>query len=227
MKNSEEAIEKVLAGFRDVDAPEGMERRILNSLDESLDALPDGESRRSRSGWRQVLPVGLRMSDWPMAGGRVIWGVALAGAFVVSVAIPTMRRIGRTAVESKRSVAPVESVKGADRVEALPPVNSAAAAKSGLRVSTDSHARSTGEAKAQRATVDDMDALALEEMHAASQPAPPLPLTKQERLLLHVAHEGAVEELAVLDPAKRAAQDKEERAAVERFFEPKTAEANE
>jgi hypothetical protein len=84
-----------------------------------------------------------------------------------------------------------------------------------------------GAAKAQRATVDDMDALALEQMRAASQPAPPLPLTKQERLLLHVAHEGALEELAILDPAKRAAQDKEERAAVERFFEPKRAEANE
>jgi len=82
-------------------------------------------------------------------------------------------------------------------------------------------------AKAPRATVDDMDALALDEMRAASQPAPPLPLTKQEKLLLHVAHEGGPEELAVLDPAKRAAQDKEERAAVERFFEPKKAEANE
>jgi hypothetical protein len=88
-------------------------------------------------------------------------------------------------------------------------------------------AKAIGGAKAQMGTVDDMDALALEEMRAASQPAPPLPLTKQERLLLHVTHEGASEELAVLDPAKRAAQDKEERAEVERFFEPKTTEANE
>jgi hypothetical protein len=227
MKNSEEAIEKVLAGLRDVDAPEGMERRILNSLDDSLDGLQDGESRRSRSGWRHVFPVGLRMSVWPMAGGRVIWGVALAGAFVLAVAIPTIRRVGRVSMESKKSVAPVESTTGVARVEALPRVNSEAAAKSGLRVATGSSARSMGGAKAQMATVGDLDALALEEMRAASQPAPPLPLTKQERLLLHVAHEGGPEELAALDPAKRAAQDKEERAAVERFFEPKTAEANE
>jgi len=227
MKNSEEAIEKVLAGLRGVDAPEGMERRILNSLDDSLDGLRNGESRRLRSGWRELIPVGLGMSAWQMAGGRVIWGVALAGAFVLAVAVPTMRRVGRAAVDSKRSVAPVESSTGVAGVEAVPRANSEAAAKRGLRVSTGSHARSIGGAKVQSATVDDMDALALEEMRAASQPAPPLPLTKQERLLLHVAREGAAEELAVLDPAKRAAQDKEERAAVERFFEPKRAEANE
>ncbi len=227
MKNSEEAIEKVLAGLRDVDAPEGMERRILNSLDESLDGLRDGESRRSRSGWRQVLPIGLGMPVWPMGGGRVIWGVALAGAFVLAVAIPTMRRFGRGSVESRRGVAPAESAGGVTRVQVVPRTNSEAVVKSGLRVSTGSQARLMGGAKAQRAAVDDLDTLALEEMRAASQPAPPLPLTKQERLLLHVAHEGGPEELAILDPAKRAAQDKEERAAVERFFEPKTAEANE
>jgi hypothetical protein len=230
MKNSEEAIEKVLAGLRDVDAPEGMERRILNSLDDSFDALRDGESRLSRSGWRRVLPAGLRMSVWPMAGGRVIWGVALAGALVLAVAIPTMRRVGRDSVddsvESTGSVVPGESRTGAAQVEAPPRVNSEAVAKRALQVSTGSHARSMGGVKAQRA-VDDLDALALEEMRAASQPAPPLPLTKQERLLLYVARDGAPEELAVLDPVRRAAQDKEERAAVERFFEPKRAEANE
>ena len=226
MKNSEEAIEEGLAGLRDVDAPEGMERRILNSLDDSFDALRDGESSRSRFGWRQVPPVGLRMSVWPMAGARVIWGVALAGALVLAVAIPTMRRVGRAAEESRRSAAPVEPTIGVARVEALPRVNSETVAKSGRRISTGSHGRSMEGERAQRAG-DDLDALALEEMRAASQPAPPLPLTKQERLLLHVAHEGRPEELAVLDPAKRAAQDKEERAAVERFFEPKRAEANE
>ena len=213
MKNSEEAIEKVLAGLRNVDAPEGMARRILNSLDESLDTVRDGESRP--------------MSVWPLAGGRVIWGVALAGASVLAVAIPTMRWIGRVSVESKRSLAPVESMRGVAPVKAVPRVNSEAVAKRALQVSTSAHARSMEGEKAQRATTDDMDALALEQMRAASQPAPPLPLTKQERLLLRVAQQGGPEELAVLDPARRAAQDREERAAVERFFEPKTAEANE
>jgi len=69
--------------------------------------------------------------------------------------------------------------------------------------------------------------VALEEMRAASQPAPPRPLTRQERLLLRVVRQGEPEELAALDSARRAEQDREERAEVERFFESKTAEANE
>lgn len=234
MKNSDEAIKKVLAGLRNVDAPEGMQRRILNSLDESLDVLQDGDSGRSRSGWRQVIPIWLGMPAWPTAGGRVIWGIALGGAFVLAVAIPAMRRVGRVPVESKGSVAPVKSMKSLAPVEAVPRASSEEVVKSAQlfstrpKVRTGPNVRSTGEVKAQRAAVvDDLDALALEEMRAASQPAPPLPLTKQERLLLRVAREGGPEELAALDPARRAAQDREERAEVERFFEPKTAEANE
>ena len=47
MKNSEDAMEKVLAGLRGVAAPVGMERRILNALD----ALGDETSVGARSGW--------------------------------------------------------------------------------------------------------------------------------------------------------------------------------
>jgi hypothetical protein len=157
----------------------------------------------------------------------------LAGALFLALAIPAMRRVGRASVETKRSVTPAESMRDVAPVEAGTRANSAAVAKSaelssaGSNVRTGSNVPSMGEVKARRANVDDMDALALEEMRAASQPAPPLPLTKQERLLLRVAHQGWPEELAALDPARRAAQDKEERAEVERFFEPKTAEANE
>ena len=32
MKNSDEAIERVLAGLRDAESPEGMERRILDAM---------------------------------------------------------------------------------------------------------------------------------------------------------------------------------------------------
>ena len=46
MKNSEEAIERVLAGLREVETPEGMGRRILNGL--------EGRAAvRTRSGWRR------------------------------------------------------------------------------------------------------------------------------------------------------------------------------
>jgi hypothetical protein len=64
-------------------------------------------------------------------------------------------------------------------------------------------------------------------MHAASFPAPPMPLTEQEKLLLRIVHRGDPVEMAMLDPAVRAARDAEEKADVARFFERPTTKGNE
>jgi hypothetical protein len=61
-------------------------------------------------------------------------------------------------------------------------------------------------------------------MLAASHPAPPMPLTEQERLLLRIAHRGDPVELAMLDPMRRAARDVEEQTEFQRFFKPRTVE---
>jgi hypothetical protein len=61
-------------------------------------------------------------------------------------------------------------------------------------------------------------------MLAASHPAPPMPLTEQERLLLRIAHRGDPVELAMLDPMRRAARDVEEQTEFQRFFKPRTTE---
>ena len=53
---------------------------------------------------------------------------------------------------------------------------------------------------------------------AQSYPAPPSPLTQEERLLLHLAHTGDRGDLAMLDPVRRAAQTAAERAEVQSFF---------
>ena len=50
MKNSDEAVAKVLAGLRDVETPEGLERRILDSLEER-------PARRAEAGRRWYGPV--------------------------------------------------------------------------------------------------------------------------------------------------------------------------
>ena len=62
------------------------------------------------------------------------------------------------------------------------------------------------------------DAQALADLHAPSHPAPPLPLTPQERLFLHILRYGNVTELAELDPMVRAKQDADETAAFKAFF---------
>src|SRR5260370_34158620 len=93
IKDAGEGIEKVLAGLRDADALAGMERRILNGLEERAAA-------RSRSGWRWVRPVWLIAPARPVAVGALACGVALAGVFVVALAVPASRRCGHGAEQT-------------------------------------------------------------------------------------------------------------------------------
>lgn len=73
--------------------------------------------------------------------------------------------------------------------------------------------------------VDDSDSVAVSEMRAPSYPAPPLPLTEQERLLLRIVHKDGPVELAMLDARLRTARDEEDKAEVQRFFvQPKTVQ---
>jgi hypothetical protein len=68
------------------------------------------------------------------------------------------------------------------------------------------------------AAVLDSDAVALDDLHAASRPAPPMPLTEQEKLLLRLVHKDDPVELAMLDSRVRAMEDLEDRAEFQRFF---------
>ncbi len=54
---------------------------------------------------------------------------------------------------------------------------------------------------------------------SASFPAPPLPLTEQERMLLRLAHRGDAENMAMLNPDLRAAQTAKATEQFQQFFE--------
>lgn len=214
MKNSEEAIEKVLAGLRDADAPVGMERRILDALD----GLEKRAAARSRPGWRGLLPVWLVARARGVAVGSLAFGVALAGIFVVALAIPAIRRLGH-------GHAPVQATRNSAPVGSPALAASEAAAKSAEHASLRFGVRSAEKIKMEEgmnaesaSAVVDSDAVALEEMHAASRPAPPMPLTEQERLLLRLVHKDDPVELAMLDSKMRALQESEDKAEFQRFF---------
>jgi hypothetical protein len=209
MKNSEETMEKVLAGLRDAEAPAGMERRILDGLEERGAA-------RSRSGWRWMVPVWLVAPGRPVAVGALVCGVALGGIFVVALAAPAIRRLGHGPVQARRNSVP----PGSPALAA-----SEAAAKSAEDASLRSGVRSAEKMKTEEgmnaesaADFGDGDSAALDDMHAASRPAPPMPLTEQERLLLRLVHKDAPVELAMLDSKMRALQDSEDKAEFQRFF---------
>jgi hypothetical protein len=225
MKNSEEAIERVLAGLRDADAPAGMERRILEVLD-------DRAATRTRSGWRRLRPIWLVAPARPFAVGSLVCGVALVSLFVAALAIPSIRRLGLAPARSKMNPAgagaSAESVRlttaaTAASVAQLHPTESGGQPRrrrtsEGATTASVDHSRDRDGHDGVSNRDTDSDSAALEEMRAASHPAPPLPLTEQERLLLRIVHRSDPVELAMLDPMTRAARDVEEGAEFQRFF---------
>jgi hypothetical protein len=212
MKNSEEAIEKVLAGLRDAEAPAGMERRILNALEERA-------AVRCGLGWPWLGRVWAVTAAPPIAVGSLVCGVALAGIFAVALAIPVIRRLGHATAGARRSSALVGSVGsvglGASEVGAKSA--QPALSRSGLRSLRKMTAEGRTNAGSAEAVLDS-DAAALEEMHAPSRPAPPMPLTEQERLLLRLVHKDDPVELAMLDSKLRALEDLKDKAEFQSFF---------
>jgi len=207
MKNSEEAIEKMLAGLRDAEAPAGMEHRIL-------EALEDQASVQFRSGWRRLRPIWL-----PERRGATVsfaCGVAFAGMLAVALVIPAIRRLGHAPTQAKMNSASVRP---------LPPTASAGAATSVPVLPARPNMRWMASAR-RAGIVRDKDSAAVSKRQEASFPAPPMPLTEQEKLLLRIAHKGDPVEVAELNPAVRAARDSEDKAEVKKFFEPSTTGAN-
>ncbi len=209
-----EAIERVLAGLREAEAPAGMERRILGRLEGRLEGRVSGVE--IRPGWRRLAPAWVTLPAGPVAARALICGAALASLAAVVVAIPALRRIGHVAVQSKSG-----GVTGAPSA-AAPAVADREAERSsnGSRVRLGA-ATNVSDARLVRAADSDgsdEESVARSEMEAASFPAPPMPLTAEERLLLRLAHKVDPVEVAMLDPKFRAIADAEERAEFQRFF---------
>ena len=212
MKNSEDAIGKVLGGLRDTEAPVGMECRILHGLEERVAV---GSGHRTGAGWRGWLPVWLVERGRPVAVGSLVCGVALAGVVAVGLGIPAVRRLGRAPASTRTGIAiagPVALGEAEAAGKSARPAS--ASSRVGLRALTETKT----ERKTNAEGGIDRDAGAVEAMHAASYPAPPMPLTEQERLLLRLVHKDDPVELAMLDPKVRALQELEDKAEFQRFF---------
>ena len=62
------------------------------------------------------------------------------------------------------------------------------------------------------------DVSAVAETQTAGYPAPPLPLTEQEKLLLRLAHRGDAENMDILNPDVQAAQSAKATEQFQQFF---------
>ena len=207
MKNGDEAIERVLAGLQDVEAPEGMERRIVEAM---------RQGAPGRRGWR---PMSLMIPSH-LIGARVLT-IAVAGVVVISLAAGWMasrdHRIRPERAEVKRQETPAHApilethATAAREVQPLPE-RSIAVLRSKRHVERD---------------VPEERPVAGREMIAENHPAPEAPLTDEEKLLLRFAHRADPEEVAALSPVLQAREDAEEKAEVQNFFEPNPATNNE
>lgn len=192
MKDSDQFIEKVLSGLRDVEAPAEMERRIL-------DAVQSRAIASTRWNWLTTLP------SW-IAVRPVAYVGAVAGIAALVLTIPAFHQ---------RHRAPTQSAKAIPSAPLPPALSTEAAASAESQIVI----RSPRRTKPRRPEVaDPEESLAVREVNAPSRPAPPLPLTEQEKLLVRFVRAHTPEELAAIDPTKWAAQDEQRRAEFDRFF---------
>jgi hypothetical protein len=203
MNDSEELIEKVLAGLRNADPSPGMERRILA-------AIQDRASTQSQSIWRRFIPLWLVTQASLSITRPAACGAALAGIVAAALVIPAIHRREQVPTQPKKNLAPLKT---------LPPTSSEVIAENTQPPEAQSSMRPKIKANPRRVElVHADDSLAMREMRAPSRPAPPLPLTEQEKLLLRFVQTHSAEELAAMDPVKWAARDAEEKAEFEKFF---------
>ena len=222
MRRSEEAIDQVLKGLRDVEAPEGMERRVLGRMEEMADRRSEGTPGWI-AGWRWIPRAGVLAAvllmlagvgglRWRMRGaameGRVVAPARQAGA-------SPKQKVGggKEFAGSLRTALPVaHRSDGGERTE-----------RRGLRTEgATPGATTTLEDEARRE-----ESVAMAEMQAPSLVAPSLPLTKEERLLQRAAQRGGADEMAALREEERAREGAASQAEFREFFGPPRSEVSE
>ncbi len=191
MRDADRTIERLLAGLRDAEPPGGMERRIL----EALDGMGAREVAASASLWRRPLRPAIAM--------------LLACAVILMVAFTVQQRKhvpGQELVPLK----PTAGLNGAPSI-----VSSLRVGQKPQHAAADQRVRSACFGGLAEAFAH---APAVGETQTASFPAPPLPLTEQERLLLRLAHRGDADDTAILNPDVRAAQTARATEQFQQFF---------
>lgn len=215
INSSEEAIQKVLAGLKGCDVPLEMEQRILKAVEHQASA-------ESRSGWHWSRPLWLLNLGALTVSRRSFFGAVVMGMFVVALTIPLLyraHRIGDNASQVKKVSSPQVGP------QSLPVPN--LGANSATVFPTASHFQPSRKKRERLVGVArHSDSLALRELHAASRPAPPLPLTREEKMLLRLIHTVSPQELAMLN-FQRAKHEAEADAEFQQFFGQVTANNNE
>jgi hypothetical protein len=201
MKNTDQAIQKVLAGIRDCESPIGLEGRVLRAVQEHA-------AKRSAPGWFLFMP-NRRAARSPVAA-FISWTcavslLALIGVFIFHhLPVHTPARLAKN----------------------LPQVNSGIAQSAELHLDERS-VQLQVKTPAPRTKLQHRKSPLGYSITFASHPAPPLPLTRQEQLLLQVAHRVDPKQLAMLNPTQQALENAKEKKEFQEFFGPTTMRGDE
>ena len=201
LPNAEERVETVLAALRDAKAAPGMEQRIAAALLRAADA-----NAPAKSPWAWLREPRLAGAS---AGVTAVALLLSVYAYRQSSGRPADRRIASAA-----SASPAQNFTGhpnAVTAQRTPPPSVPAEAADGPAAAK----------RRQTARVSQPEtAAAVGEQAATEQgfPAPPLPLTEQERLLIRLVHRDDPVQLAQLTPAARESELQRDHEQVREFF---------
>jgi hypothetical protein len=206
--NPDHDIDRVLSALRDTTLPPAMERRILDALK---------QRSTTPSFW----------STWNLrrlsaTGAAFALPAAAAVLLLLTYALAPHHTKPTTARTSSPAVAPTLAADTTivTPTQILPRIHQGAARPQAHRPHALSHLSAQPAPSAPIAATCHCDPVALAETLAPSKPAPPLPLTAQEVMLLRVVSRGNTVELAQLDPSLRARSTARERAQFQNFFAP-------
>jgi len=181
-RTSEEFIQQALTGIREAQPDAGMEQRLLAALRQRA-AVPTPLWRRA---------ISLPSWNWRLAAVSVMLVVAIAH-FITHHRATTI-------------ATPIASQPQPQLPRVVPEDNTAH--KAVYASNNPGGSKSSGLQRTPKSTMPDTsstlaaaDRQALDDTNAPSHPAPPMPLTPQERLLLAAARKGDPVEVAELEPA--------------------------
>jgi hypothetical protein len=157
-----------------------------------LIAMEAREAVASDSPWRRLI------SPWLLRPAIALSLACALASLIVAIAVHQPRRAPED-VRSHATRADARQAKGPEAVAQKAPIMP-------RRVASRGSLRRPGEVSA------------VPETQAASFPAPPLPLTEQERLLLRLAHRRDPEDTAILNPTVQAAQSAKATEQFQQFF---------
>jgi len=210
IRNPEEAIDKTLAALRQIEPAEGMNRRILANLEAKAATQPQP--------WRRFLL-------FPQLA------IPAAAALLAAIALlahnrnaPTPAQVARTTTASSVQPCPEKGCPTSGFSDVGPHRAQAATTPAPLTGHRALRTRTTATTP-QPLTAD--EALALAELHAPSLPAPPLPLTDEEKRLLHVVTIAGPEPLLMLNAKVREQQIAASKSEFQHFFAQPTVKFDE